>query len=192
MRHYFNPRSRAATSDWMLKELDAAHEQIVIDIQAGEQNSPEYRAINPMGKVPTLVDGEVVVTEAAAICAYLADKYENQAAAMEPAQKTDPKVFEAALKKPEGERFLALAQAMGVVEFFKARGVSEDQAKACLSDPKNTKELIAMTEKASDPEGSYKVTGTPSFFLNGAPVKLSNGSPVWTQIKSALQNAGAR
>ena len=75
MKHYFNPMSRAVTSDWMLKELDAEHERIVIDIQAGEQNSSEYRAINPMGKVPTLVDGDTVITEAAAICAYLADKF---------------------------------------------------------------------------------------------------------------------
>ena len=136
-----------------------------------------------------------ILTRCSGPDAYLAltrQFYENQEAAMEPARKSDPKIFEAALKKPEGERFLALAQAMGVVEFFKARGVSEDQAKSCLSDPKNAKELIAMTEKATDPSGSYKVTGTPSFFLGGAPIELSNGSPPWTQVKSALQNAGAR
>jgi len=84
VRHYFNPMSRAVTSDWMLKELDAAHERIVIDIQAGEQDSPEYRAINPMGKVPTLVDGDAVVTEAAAICAYLADKFAEKGLAPSP------------------------------------------------------------------------------------------------------------
>lgn len=66
----------------MLKELDAEHERIVIDIQAGEQNSPEYRAINPMGKVPTLVDGDAVITEAAAICAYLADKFAEKGFAL--------------------------------------------------------------------------------------------------------------
>jgi glutathione S-transferase len=75
MKHYFHPMSRGTTTDWMLKELDAPHEQIVIDFPAGENNSPEYRAINPMGKVPTLVDGDAVVTEVAAICAYLADKF---------------------------------------------------------------------------------------------------------------------
>ena len=68
----------------MLKELDAAHERIVVDIQAGEQDSPEYRAINPMGKVPTLVDGDAVVTEAAAICAYLADKFAEKGLAPSP------------------------------------------------------------------------------------------------------------
>ena len=75
LKHYYHPMSRAVTSDWMLKELDAPHEQIIIDFTAGEQNTPEYRAINPMGKIPALVDGDVVVTESAAICAYLADKF---------------------------------------------------------------------------------------------------------------------
>lgn len=75
MKHYYNPMSRAVTTDWMLKELGVEHEQVAIDLRAGDQNSPEYRAVNPMGKVPALVDGETVVTEAAAICAYLADKF---------------------------------------------------------------------------------------------------------------------
>lgn len=75
LKHYYNPMSRAVSSDWMLKELDIPHEQINIDFRAGENNTPEFKAINPMGKLPTLVDGEVVVTETAAICAYLADKF---------------------------------------------------------------------------------------------------------------------
>ncbi len=75
MKHYFHPMSRAVTTHWMLTELDAAHEQVFIDFPNGENNRPEYRAINPMGKVPALVDGDIVVTEAAAICAYLADKF---------------------------------------------------------------------------------------------------------------------
>lgn len=75
MKHYFNPMSRAVTTHWMLAELDAPHEQVVVDIHGGENHAPAYRAINPMGKVPALVDGDVVVTETAAICAYLADKH---------------------------------------------------------------------------------------------------------------------
>ena len=74
MKHYFFP-GRSITTDWMLKELDAPHEQIFVDIPGGENHSPEFRAINPMGKVPVLVDGDTVVTETAAICAYLADKF---------------------------------------------------------------------------------------------------------------------
>jgi glutathione S-transferase len=73
VKHYFQPKTRAVTTDWMLKELDAPHEQIIVPAPAGEQS--DYRAINPMGKVPALVDDDVVITEAAAICAYLADKF---------------------------------------------------------------------------------------------------------------------
>lgn len=118
--------------------------------------------------------------------------YTNQRPVLDAMSKTDPAIMQAALKKPENERFVALGQAMGVIEFFKERGVSEDQAKACLSDPKNAKELIDMTEKAADPAGSYKVTGTPSFFLNGAPIEIKPTPSVWTQVKTAMQNAGAR
>ena len=84
MKHYFHPMSRAVTTHWMLTELDAEHEQIVVDFPAGENNTPEYRAINPMGKIPALVDGDVVVTETAAICAYLADKFPEKGFAPQP------------------------------------------------------------------------------------------------------------
>lgn len=75
MKHYYHPMSRAVTTDWMLTELEVEHEQVVIDFPAGENNTPEFRSINPMGKIPVLVDGDVVITETAAICAYLADRY---------------------------------------------------------------------------------------------------------------------
>ena len=75
MKHYFNPMSRAVTTHWMLLELGVEHEQIMVDLMSGEGKKPEFRAINPMGKIPVLVDDDVVVTETAAICAYLADKY---------------------------------------------------------------------------------------------------------------------
>lgn len=91
MKHYFNPMSRAVTTDWMLKELDAQHEQVIIEVATGENNLPEFRAINPMGKLPALVDGSTVVTEVAAICAYLADKYPEKglAPAIGSAQRGD-------------------------------------------------------------------------------------------------------
>lgn len=70
--------SRAVTTHWMLLELEAEHEQVVIDFTTGENDTPEYRAINPMGKIPALVDGDVTITETAAICAYLADKFADK------------------------------------------------------------------------------------------------------------------
>ncbi len=84
MKHYFNHMSRAVTTHWMLTELNAEHEQIIVDIEAGETGTAEYRAINPMGKVPVLVDGDIVVTEVAAICAYLADKFIEKGLAPSP------------------------------------------------------------------------------------------------------------
>ncbi len=84
MQHYYHPASRAVTTHWMLTELGVDHEQIVVDIQSGETATAAFRAINPMGKIPALVDGDVVVTEVAAICAYLADKYPQKGYAPPP------------------------------------------------------------------------------------------------------------
>jgi len=59
----------------MLEEVGQPYELKFVDILAGEQKQPEFLALNPMGKLPTLVDGDTVVTEAAAIGLYLADRY---------------------------------------------------------------------------------------------------------------------
>ena len=115
--------------------------------------------------------------------------YENQVSFMEGLQKVPQPTLEAAMKQPENSRWLALGQAMGVVDFFKARGVSEEQAKICLTDPAQPKKLIAMTEKATN---ELKVTGTPSFFINDVQIELTNQTPVWQQVKAKLAEAGAR
>jgi protein-disulfide isomerase len=115
--------------------------------------------------------------------------YQNQRPVLDAMSKVEPATIEAAMKRPETERYVAMAQAMGVIEFFKARGVSEDQAKACLADPSAPKELLGMTEKAAS---ELKVTGTPSFFLNGQLLEISPQPSVWTQVKTRLQEAGAR
>lgn len=115
--------------------------------------------------------------------------YQNQAAVLAPVFNGDPQRFAGALKEPENQRFVTLAKQMGILDFFKARGISEQQANACLADPAAQKQLIAMTEKASN---ELKVTGTPYFFLNGNAIELENGTPVWTQIKAKLADAGAR
>ncbi len=91
--HYFHPQSRAATTDWMLKELNVPHQQVVVDFTAGENQSAEFTAINPMAKIPTLTDGDVVVTEAAAICAYLADRFPEKGLAPAPASTLRGKFY---------------------------------------------------------------------------------------------------
>ena len=72
---YHNPMSRGRIAHWMLEEVGVPYETKVIAFDKGEHKSPEYLAINPMGKIPAIVHNGTVVTEAAAICAYLADAF---------------------------------------------------------------------------------------------------------------------
>src|ERR1044071_3872260 len=70
-----HPFSRAAGVVWTLEEIGEPYELKFVDIRAGAQKSAEHVALNPMGKVPVLIDGDAVVTEGAAIALYLADRY---------------------------------------------------------------------------------------------------------------------
>ena len=71
---YTNPMSRGRIVRWMLEEVGHPYETVVLDYESG-MKSPDYLAINPMGKVPAIRHGDTVVTEGAAICAYLADMF---------------------------------------------------------------------------------------------------------------------
>lgn len=71
---YTNPNSRGRIVRWMLEEIGAPYRTEFLDYGAA-MKSAEYLAINPMGKVPTIKHGNTVVTECAAICAYLADAF---------------------------------------------------------------------------------------------------------------------
>jgi glutathione S-transferase len=72
---YHSPASRAFTAYWMLEELGVPFEVATVDIRKGEQKDPAYLKLNPSGKVPTVTDGDTVVSENPAICLYLADRY---------------------------------------------------------------------------------------------------------------------
>lgn len=72
---FHSPASRAFTAYWMLEEVGVPFDVQTVDIRKGEQKAPEYLKLNPAGKVPTLRDGEVVVSENPAIAIYLADRY---------------------------------------------------------------------------------------------------------------------
>ena len=71
---YTNPASRGRIVRWMLEEVGVPYETVVLDYASSMKDAP-YRAINPMGKVPAIVHDGHVVTECAAICAYLADAF---------------------------------------------------------------------------------------------------------------------
>ena len=72
---YHAAPSRSSIVHWMLEELGEPYDIHLISFKKGENRKPEYLAINPMGKVPAIKHGDVVITEAAAICTYLADEF---------------------------------------------------------------------------------------------------------------------
>ncbi|HLM53258.1 MAG TPA: glutathione S-transferase family protein [Pseudoxanthomonas sp.] len=72
---FHNPQSRSAGVRVLLEALGAPYEVRLIDLKVGQQRQPEFLAINPMGKLPTLRDGDAVVTEQVAIYLYLADRF---------------------------------------------------------------------------------------------------------------------
>ena len=72
---YHASPSRSSVTLWMLEELGAPYDIKLLDLQKGDQQRPEYLAINPMGKVPALKHGDTIITEVAAICTYLADAF---------------------------------------------------------------------------------------------------------------------
>lgn len=83
---YTNPMSRGRIIRWMLEEVGAPYETVVLDY-ASTMKAPDYLAINPMGKVPAIRHGDTVVTEVAAICAYLADAFPDAGLAPAPGSK---------------------------------------------------------------------------------------------------------
>jgi len=139
---YHTPQSRSTRPRWLLEELGVPYEVKKIDLAAGEQKRPEYLRLNPNGAVPTLVDGDVVLFESAAICQYLADRYPDKRLApalgtparglyyqwihyamsgLEPGLVT---IFLHTVRRPEADRIPALvaearpqlAAALGVVD----------------------------------------------------------------------------
>ena len=71
---YTNPMSRGRIARWMLEEVGCSYDTVLLDYGTTMKGA-DYLAINPMGKVPAIKHGDTVVTEAAAICAYLADAF---------------------------------------------------------------------------------------------------------------------
>jgi glutathione S-transferase len=85
---YTNPQSRGRIVRWMLEEVGVPYRTEIV--QYGEQmKTPPYTDLNPMGKVPTLVHGGKVVTECAAIVAYLAEAFPQAGLIPPPTQRQD-------------------------------------------------------------------------------------------------------
>jgi len=69
------PMSRSNIVHWMFEELGVPYELHALSLDRGDHKKPDYLAVNPMGKVPAITHRDVTITEAAAICAYLADEF---------------------------------------------------------------------------------------------------------------------
>lgn len=75
LKLYTSPRTRGTRAVWALEETGADYEIVPVALMRGEGRQPDYLAINPGGKVPTLVDGDSVITESGAIVTYLGEKF---------------------------------------------------------------------------------------------------------------------
>ena len=76
MKVFWAPQTRSTRAIWMLEEAGIEYDMELVDIRSPDRNdSDEFLAASPMGKVPAIVDGDVAMSESAAICIYVADRY---------------------------------------------------------------------------------------------------------------------
>lgn len=97
----------------------------------------------------------------------------------------NPAAVQAAANLPVEQRFGKIAEVTGLLDFFAARGLSADQARACLAD---TAKIDAMVKASEAQAQEVGVTGTPTFVLNGKKLDVNT----WETIEPILQRAGAR
>ena len=93
--------------------------------------------------------------------------------------------IEAATQAPIEQRFVGIAEAAGLLDFFAARGISRDQARECLADPDAAQAILDRSQEQAE---AMEITATPTFFLNGTRLDANQ----WDGIEPALQRAGAR
>lgn len=111
--------------------------------------------------------------------------WHNVQSLVEPLQKNQA-ALEQAMNLPMNQRFVAMAQVGGFFDFFAARGISADQARACLADVPSLEKLAAATDRYAKQD---QVNGTPTFVLNGNKL---DGVNSWSGLEPVLQRAGAR
>ena len=103
----------------------------------------------------------------------------------EKAQGMGEATYNDILKSDPNVRFVKLAEQLDLTSFFQQRGVSADQAKACLSDEAAAEKLMSDTQAAVK---DFNISGTPTFLLNGKVVEATN----WPMVETKLKEAGAR
>jgi len=108
----------------------------------------------------------------------------NQAKTFETWNAAGQAAQEAAMNQPEEKRFIAMGEITGLTDFVSARGVSKDQANACLA---NLDEAKGLAQRAKEDGDKYEIEGTPSFIVNGVKFQGS-----WPELKAHLETLGAR
>lgn len=111
--------------------------------------------------------------------------WQNFDGLMQTVQANSQAIEAAASQAPEAQRFQAIAQASGLLDFFAQRGISRDQAMQCLADPARAQQIADASQAQAD---ELNITGTPSFFLNGNRLEPTS----WEALEPLLQQAGAR
>ena len=137
--------------------------------------------------VPPALIGTCVGTEP--FFPLLEQMFANQQSFPDAIQKAPPAVQQAIEAAPPAQRFRLMADAMGLTDFVKQRGVPAARAEQCLSDTAEIDRLTKQTQsKGPAPTGDGTVSGTPTFLLNG---KVVDGAITWPQVEQALKRAGA-
>jgi protein-disulfide isomerase len=110
--------------------------------------------------------------------------FANQNAMFEKAQALGDTQYQQLMSAPPQQRFGQLAGALGLVDFAKQRGISEDQAKQCLANTAAAEKLAKGVQAAN---AQYKIEGTPSFLINGV---LVENVAAWPALQAKLKEAG--
>jgi glutathione S-transferase len=146
---YTNPQSRGRIARWMLEEIGQPYKVEVLDY-ASTMKAPAYLAINPMGKVPALRHGDAVITETAAICAYLADAFPQAKLAPPPGDR---------LRAPYYRWLFFIAGPVEAAVSNKALGVVVPKERERMMGYGNFQLVMDTLEKALS-HGDYLVGGS--------------------------------
>ncbi|HEY9090782.1 thioredoxin domain-containing protein [Parasphingorhabdus sp.] len=109
----------------------------------------------------------------------------NQEQMFTKAQGMGEATYNSVLQSEPKVRFVRLAEELGLISLFQQLGISEDQAKTCLSEEATAEKLMSGTQTAVE---QHDIQGTPTFLLNGKKIEGTN----WAMVEAALKEAGAR
>ncbi len=110
---------------------------------------------------------------------------DNQGPMFEKAQAMGEATYKSVLESEPNVRFVKLAEELDLISYFQQRGVSADQAKACLSETATAEKLMADTQVAVK---DLDIQGTPTFLINGQKIDGTS----WNMVETKLKEAGAR